>query len=157
MSSFRKTTLRIDAIFLTLAGVFGLAGDVLSYVAGTGPFGATFHGNPTVIGVVEAHSLAVLTAVTLWYLSRNHAGTFGNWVGLSAHLVLGGSNIIWFEVFSRIEADAQGVAVTVVHFAFVALHAFLIVRGDEPSGIKSLNAARNSGPDKLAECPDETL
>jgi hypothetical protein len=99
--------------------------------SGAGPFGATFHGNPTVIGVVEAHALAVLTAVTLWYFSRNHAGTFGNWVGLSAHLVLGGSNLIWFDVFRRVQAEAQGVAVTVVHFAFVALHVFLIIRGGE--------------------------
>ena len=129
MKDLRRTTLRVDAIFLTLAGLFGLVGDILSYVSGAGPFGTTFYENPTVIGVVEAHALAVLTAATLWHFSQKHAGTFGNWVGLSAHLILGGSNIIWFDVFSRLQADAQGVAVTVVHFVFVTLNAFLVMSG----------------------------
>ena len=131
MIDVRRTTLRVDAVFLMLAGVFGLVADILSYRSGVGPFGTTFFQNPTVIGVVEAHALAVLTAVTLWYCSQQQASTFGHWVGLSAHLVLGGSNIIWFEVFSRVQAEAQGVAVTVVHFLFVALNAFLIIRGVE--------------------------
>ena len=90
------------------------------------------------IGVVEAHALAVLTAVTLAYCSQRRTGAFGHSVGLSAHLVLGGSNIIWFEVFSRVQAEAQGVAVTVVHFLFVALNAFLIVRGGEDRPASSL-------------------
>lgn len=66
MIDVRKTTLRVDAVFLMLAGVFGLVADILSYRSGAGPFGTTFFRNPTVIGVVEAHALAVLTAATLW-------------------------------------------------------------------------------------------
>jgi len=131
LRDLRRTTLRVDAGFLAAAGLFGLVGDVLSYVSGAGPFGTTFYQNPTVIGVVEAHSLAVLTAVTLWHFSLKHAGTFGNWVGLSAHLVLGGCNMIWFDVFSHVQAEAQGVAVTVVHFVFVALNTFLVISGGE--------------------------
>jgi hypothetical protein len=45
--------------------------------------------------------------------------------------VLGVSNIIWFEVFTRVHAEAQGTAVTVAHFAFVALNALLLARGSE--------------------------
>jgi hypothetical protein len=30
-------------------------------------------------------------------------------------------------VFTRVQAEIQGIAVTVVHFAFVAVHAYLIV------------------------------
>ena len=126
----RSTILRADAVFLAVAGVFGLISDLLSYSSGTGPFGTTFHQNATVIGVVEAHSLAVLTGVTLWYLSQKEAGTFGNWLGLCTHLVLGGSNIIWFDVFRRTQAETQGVAVTIVHFVFVALNAVVMIRGD---------------------------
>ena len=51
----RRIVLRVDAVFLTVAGVFGLVSDLQSYVSGTGPFGQTFFQNPTVIGVVEAH------------------------------------------------------------------------------------------------------
>lgn len=39
---------------------------------------------------------------------------------------MGVSNIIWFDVFSRVQAEAQGVAVTVVHFAFIGANALLI-------------------------------
>ncbi len=122
----RKTTLRIDALFLCAAGLFGLVSHLLSYASGAGPFGDTFHQNPLVIGVVEAHALAVVTAGTLWHLSRKPATNPGHWVGLVAHTILGGSNMIWFEVFTRVQAETQGLAVTIVHFAFVAVNAFLI-------------------------------
>ncbi len=124
----RRTILRGDAVFLGLAGLFGLASDLLSYLSGAGPFGTTFYENPTVIGVVEAHSLAVLTAGTLWYFAQKHEGTFGSWIGLFAHLVLGVSNMIWFDVFTRVQAETQGLVVTIVHFVFVTLNAFLIVK-----------------------------
>lgn len=69
MRDLRRTTLRVDAGFLAVAGLFGLVGDVLSYVSGAGPFGTTFYQNPTVIGVVDArarrsdrrHTLALFT------------------------------------------------------------------------------------------------
>jgi hypothetical protein len=37
--------------------------------------------------------------------------------------------VIWFDVFSHVQAEAQGVTVTVVHFVFVALNTFLVVSG----------------------------
>ena len=129
----RRIVLRVDAAFLTVAGVFGLVSDLQSYASGSGPFGQTFYQNPTVIGVVEAHGLAVLTAGTLWFLATHHAGSFGHWVALIAHAVMGGSNIVWFDVFTRVQAETQGVAVTVVHFAFVAVNAFFIIIGARSS------------------------
>jgi hypothetical protein len=72
----RRIVLRVDAAFLTVAGVFGLVSDLQSYASGSGPFGQTFYQNPTVIGVVEAHGLAVLTAGTLWFLATHHMGRF---------------------------------------------------------------------------------
>ncbi len=78
------------------------------------------------IGVVEAHSLAVLVAVSVWCLA--HTQRFGHWVALVAHLIMGTSNIIWFDVFRNVNAEAQGVAVTVVHFVFVILNTSFLVR-----------------------------
>ena len=123
----RRLVLRIDALFLTVAGVFGLISDLQSYASGSGPFGQTFYQNPTVIGVVEAHGLAILTAGTLWFLATHHTGRFGHWVAVVAHAVMGGSNIVWFEVFTRVQAETQGIAVTVVHFAFVVVNALFVV------------------------------
>ena len=79
------------------------------------------------IGVVEAHALAVLTAVVLWFLVTHHTGRFGHVVALIAHAIMGGSNIVWFDVFRRVQAESQGMAVTVVHLAFVAINASFIV------------------------------
>ena len=87
----RRFVLRIDALFLTVAGVFGLVSDLQSHVSGTGPFGQTFYRNPTVIGVVEAHGLAVLIAGTLWFLATHHTGRVGHAVGLIAHAIMGGA------------------------------------------------------------------
>ena len=41
---------------------------------------------------------------------------------------MGASNIVWFDVFRNVNAETQGVAVTVVHFVFVGVNAFFIVR-----------------------------
>ena len=107
----RRLVLRIDALFLTVAGVFGLVSDLQSYASASGPFGQTFYQSPTVIGVVEAHGLAVLTAGTLWFLATHHIGCFGHWVAVIAHAVMGGSNIVWFEVFRRVRSvSAPGCA-----------------------------------------------
>jgi hypothetical protein len=120
-----------------LAGVFGLVGDILSTI----PAWAVRHDvlsephrdqrrrGPPWRNAARRHPLV---------RSQQHAGTFGHWVGFSAHLVLGGSNIIWFEVFRRVQAEAQGVAVTAVHFLFVALNAFLIIRGGQNRVASSL-------------------
>jgi tryptophan-rich sensory protein len=124
----RRIVLRVDAAFLTVAGIFGLVSDLQSYTSASGPFGHTFYQNPTVIGVVEAHGLAIVTAGTLWFLSTHHTGPFGHWVAVAAHAVMGGSNIVWFEVFTRVQAETQGIAVTVVHFAFVVVNTSFIFR-----------------------------
>ena len=128
----RRLVLRVDALFLTVAGVFGLISDLQSYVSGSGPFGQTFYQNPTVIGVVEAHGLAVLTAGTLWFLATHHSGRFGHAVALIAHAIMGGSNVIWFDVFmcctgrdARCGSDGRT-------FAFVAVNAFFLIRPHRP-------------------------
>lgn len=128
MSRVRVGTLRADAVFLGVSGVFGVIADVSSYLSGQGPFGPTFYGDPLVIGVVEAHALAILTATTLWYSARGTMATFGRWTALAAHLVLGVSNVVWFDVFTGLNADTQGQAVTTLHFVFCALHLQWIVR-----------------------------
>jgi len=127
----RRILLRVDAVFLMVAGLFGLSSDLQSYGSGSGPFGQTFYQDPTVIGVVEAHALAILTAGTLWFLSTHHTGRFGHFVAIGAHTIMGVSNIVWFEVFTRVQAETQGIAVTAVHFAFVAANAYCIVTTTE--------------------------
>lgn len=124
----KKLVLRFDSIFLGLAGIFGIAADLLSHFSGSGPFGMHFYKNPIVITGVEAHAFAVMTAGLLWYFSTVKNWAAGNWFGIIAHLICGVSNILWFDIFRSVNAATQGVIDTTVHFIFVILNAIVIFK-----------------------------
>jgi multisubunit Na+/H+ antiporter MnhG subunit len=71
-----------------------------------------------VIGVVEAHGLAVLTGIAAWAAARL-PGRYWHWHLAATHALLGGANIAFFGVFDAVGARTGGIAVTAVHFAFV--------------------------------------
>ena len=124
----RALLLGLDGLFLVLSGCFGLAADLASYFAGAGPFGAVFLGDPTVIGVVEAHGLAVLTGVAVWAVGTKVSGRYWHWHLAATHALLGGANIAFFEVFEQVGARPGGIAVTAVHFLFVAVQTAAAIR-----------------------------
>ena len=130
----RKTILRLDAVFLSLAGILGVFGSLLSYTSASGPFRDTFQRSPTVAGAIEAHALAVLIAALLWYFSQQRRMTPGHWVGLFAHAILGAGNILWFGLFMRVQAETLGIAVTALHLLFAALHLGLLVKSEGRRG-----------------------
>lgn len=115
----RAFILRLDGLFLVLSGCFGLAADLASYLAGAGPFGSVFRGDPTVIGVIEAHGLAVLTGIAVWAVGTNGSGRYWHWHLAATHALLGGANVAFFDVFEQVGARTGGIAVTTVHFIFV--------------------------------------
>lgn len=124
------TLLRIDGWFLILSGGFGLAADLASYFGGIGPFGPVFHNDPTVIGVVEAHGLAVLTGLAVCQTRAGNQGRYWHWHLAATHALLGGANLAFFAVFDAVGARAGGIAVTAIHFGLVALQiAFAMGRG----------------------------
>jgi len=124
----RKTILRLDAVCLSLAGLFGVFTALLSYTAGSGPLRDAFHANPDVAGTIEAHALALLVAGLLWYFSQQRRMTPGNWIGLLAHAIFAAGNILWFGLFVRAQAETAGIAVTILHLLFAALHLGLLIR-----------------------------
>ena len=119
----------IDGLFLILSGCFGLVADLVSYLAGVGPFGAIFHGDAVVIGVVEAHGLAVLTGIAAWAGRARSSRRYWHWHLAATHLLLGGANIAFFDVFERVRAWPGGIGVTAVHFALVILQIAFALRG----------------------------
>lgn len=46
---------------------------------------------------------------------------------------MGVSNVIWFDVFTQVQAETQGIAVTVVHGAIVSVNACFIFSTDRVS------------------------
>lgn len=113
--------LRIDGWFLILSGCFGLAADLASYFGGAGPFGPVFHGDPTVIGVVEAHGLAVLTGIAVCVTRAGMTRRYWHWHLAATHMLLGGANVAFFAVFEQVGARAGGIFITAIHFCLVAV------------------------------------
>lgn len=120
--------LRLDAVFLIVSGTFGLIADLASYLAGAGPFGDVLRANPLVIGVVEAHGLAVLTGIAAWGVSALAPRYWHGHLAVT-HLLLGGANVAFFQVFENVGARNGGIAVTAVHFAFVIAQAGAAIAG----------------------------
>ena len=127
-----RLLLRVDALFLIVSGCFGLAADLASYRAGAGPFGAVFLDDPTVIGVVEAHGLAVLTGIAVWAVGARTGGRYWHWHLALTHALLGGANAAFFAVFEQVGARTGGIAVTAVHFAFVVAQIAAAFRKVDP-------------------------
>ena len=125
--------LKLDAIFLIVSGIFGLVADLASYGAGAGPFGSVFLDNVLVIGVVEAHGLALSTGVAVLAVSAA-TPRYWHWHLAATHALLGGANVAFFEVFENVGARGGGIAVTAVHFAFVILQIAAALRGSGRSG-----------------------
>lgn len=128
MTRKAPTLIAIDGLFLIVSGCFGLVADLASYRAGAGPFGAIFHGDAVVIGVVEAHGLAVLTGIAA-LAGRAGGGRYWHWHLAATHILLGGANIAFFDVFERVGARPGGIGVTAIHFAFALLQLAFALRG----------------------------
>jgi hypothetical protein len=125
-----------DAVFLIIMGVFGLASDLASYVAGSGSFQSIFQNDPRVIGVVEAHGLAVLTGIAGFAHASSNRTRYWHLHFAATHLLLGGANIAFFGVFSMVQAALMGAVITAIHFGFVVAQivAYRDASGRAPSG-----------------------
>ena len=118
-----RLLIRGDAVFLLVMGAFGLIADLASYAAGAGPFGAAFHRDPQVIGVVEAHGLAMLIGLGAWVGNRIEPSRQLHWQLALTHALLGTANIAFFDVFLAVGEGGAGVAVTAVHLVLAILQA----------------------------------
>jgi hypothetical protein len=123
--------LRVDGWFLIVSGCFGMVADLASYFGGVGPFGAVFRGDPTVIGVVEAHGLAVLTGIAVCVTRAGMMERYWHWHLAATHALLGGANLAFFEVFEQVGARAGGIGITTAHFCLVIVQILAAVHGDQ--------------------------
>ena len=138
---WKRTLLLVDAAFLIIMGVFGLVSDLASYVAGSGSFQGVFMNDPRVIGVVEAHGLAILTGVAGFAHLSSSGRSYWHLHFATTHLLFGGANIAFFGVFSMVQAVLIGTAVTAIHFAF-AVAQVIAFRGFSDEGFPG-QAARS--------------
>jgi hypothetical protein len=115
----RKLLLVADAIFLLVASTGGMIADLAGAFAGAGPqrnvLGAAPH---AAIGFVEAHGLAFIIGVLLW---RAEPQRSWHLTAAAVHVLLGASNLVFWQLFIATGMLAMGWVTTVLHWLFVVL------------------------------------
>lgn len=117
-----RWTLRLDGIFLALAGSAALLVETVGHFFGVGPLAAT-RGSPHTIGGFEAHGLAIIIAVVLLCAATVPKRRPWHFLGLGVHLLLGLANILFWTSFVQQDLLAVGVVTTALHLIFVVAHA----------------------------------
>jgi len=119
---FRKTLFRINAGFLVLMGGVVSILDFVGYRTGAGPLGKMLHGNDLSVGMQEAHGLAFLFGLVLFIYAVPDMRPSWHLVCAGIHILLGGSNLIYWNGAVEYGIVGPEIVVTIIHGLFVALH-----------------------------------
>jgi len=122
--TFRKNLFRLNAGFLVLmGGVFGVL-DYVGFRTGNGPLGDLLQGNFLAVGMQEAHGLAFIIGLLLFTYALRTMDPSWHLVGAGVHLLLGGSNLIFWDYFHGLGIVSPEIVVTAIHWLFVFAHMF---------------------------------
>ena len=116
-----RRILQLDGGFLVLAGGAAMIIETVGHFFGVGPFAQTKE-SPYTIGGFEAHGLAIIFAILFIHAARLADRALWHRVGLSVHLLLAGSNLLYWSSFVQLNVIAMGVITTVLHVGFVGAH-----------------------------------
>src|SRR5262249_9761035 len=119
-TKMRQVILRANAIYLSLAALFGwLKLDIPSIFFGRPPLGPFIeHAHWLGIGLIEAHGLALILGILLW---RAPVARSWHLTGAAIHVLLGTSNLIFWPIFAATGTIVVGYVTTSLHWVFVAL------------------------------------
>ena len=125
----RQRILRINAIFLCGSALFGLAiMDIPVACCGSGVGAAALRHTPeAVIGLVEAHGLALILGVLYLRASRTVPDRQWHLAAAATHLLLGTANVTFWSFFTVGHAEWVGLIVTPVHFALMVAEAWAAI------------------------------
>lgn len=120
MSAYRHFILRLNAAFLLIASTGGLATDIAGSFFSAGPEALVLNGSPGAgIGFIEAHGLAFVIGVMLW---RADGARTWHAAAAAVHVLLGTSNLLFWEFFVLSGTLIVGYATTILHGSFVFAH-----------------------------------
>jgi hypothetical protein len=116
----------LNGCFLVVAGSAAMGSELRAYFGGKGPLAAAFHHSPYTIGFVEAHGFAILTGLQLLRASRGWQKRFWHLSATLVHLLLGGSNLLFWRSFIHLRLLPVGITTTIMHgfFSVTQLLAF---------------------------------
>lgn len=124
--------LQTNAAFLLLMGCAAASADAVGHFFGKGPLAPVMFRAPLAISSFEAHLLAALLGTVLWVGAAQHERRQFHILAAAVHVVLGGSNLLFFErAFGSLDIRLFGVVITLCHFAFVMLQSVAAIpKGD---------------------------
>jgi hypothetical protein len=124
---FRKLLFQVNGGFLMLMGGVFTVLDYIGYRTGQGPLGGMLHGNTLAVGMQEAHGLAFLFGLTLFIFAVSNASQSWHWICAGIHLLLGGSNLMYWSGVVEYGIAGPEVLVTTLHGLFALLHIVSLV------------------------------
>jgi hypothetical protein len=122
----RRSILAADGAFLALVGSVAMAADAAGHFLGVGPLARMLE-SPHSIGGFEAHGLAVLMGLLLLRGACRPAPLW-HALGVAVHVLLGGSNLLFWPSFAYLDAVAVGVATTLAHAVLAGAQAACLIR-----------------------------
>jgi hypothetical protein len=133
---FRRLLLRTNAVFLILAALGAwLQMDFPASFAKSGPLAPLIGHEPALgIGFVEAHGLALILGVLLWRAAPERSWHL---TAAAIHLLLGASNIVFWQFFVATNAVPMGWVTTVAHgllFVLQSIAALTVARAESRTG-----------------------
>ena len=139
----------INGCFLVVVGSAAMRSELRAYFGGKGPLAAAFYHSPYTIGFVEAHGLAILTGLQLLWASRRRRKWFWHLSATLVHLLLGGSNLLFWRSFVHFHRIPVGIITTIMHGCFSVTHvlAFVSARSTPSSdaAVEKIRSALRGG------------
>ena len=119
MRTPRQMLLRANAAFLLAASAGGFCSDVLGIFFGLGPVDKIVATAPySGLGFIEAHGLAFLIGLQMWRAEPSRAWHL---TAAAIHVLLGTSNLVFWQFFVTADMLAVGYVTTALHGLFVVL------------------------------------
>lgn len=133
-TNIRRLILRANALYIGVAAFAGLIFDIRGVLYGLGPQGRVLAVAPHAgIGFVEAHGLALILAILLW-----RAAPVRRWhvTALAMEVLLGTSNLAFWQLFVDMDALVMGYVTTCLHWIFVAAQlSAAMAASDDPHAV----------------------
>jgi hypothetical protein len=116
--------LRLDGVFLTIAGGTALVAETITHFLSAGPQRDVFGGHSwATVGFFEAHGLAIILGILL--IRAAAAPDRGrHLLAASVHLLLGGANLVfWGDTVAPLGMEAMVAPITAAHLLLFVIQA----------------------------------
>jgi hypothetical protein len=136
----RRAVLTANGVFLVAASLGGLCADLVGAFLLKGPQSRILDRAPhAAIGFVEAHGLALILGI---WLLRVPALRTWHLTAVAIHVLLGMSNLLFWEVFVAADMLVAGYVTTALHGFFAAVQAIAAITFKPSNALHRVSQSR---------------